>query len=74
MEYGFHPQQVEMALGMYGIRAHQVEMAPSINWGGAKLALGTGYVVAKYWFRKVLQPNAYRSANWGFQILGVKER
>ncbi len=74
MEYGFYPQQVEMLLGMYGMRAHQVEFAPRIDWSGAKRALGSGYVVANYWLRKILQPNAYRSANWGFQILGVKER
>lgn len=74
MEYGFHPQQVEMLLAMYGIRAHQVEFAPRVDWSGAKRSLGTAYLVASYWLRKILRPGAYRSANWGFQILGVKER
>lgn len=74
MEYGFYPQQVEMALAMYGIRARQIDVAPRIDWSSAKIALRTGYAFAKYWVRKALQPGAYRSANWGFQILGVKER
>ena len=74
MEYGFHPQQVELALAMYGIRAHQFEIAPRVDWGGPRRMLGTAYRVANYWLRKMLRPDAYRSASWGFQIVGVKER
>ena len=75
MEFGFYPQQVEMALAMYGIRAHQVEAAsPSMNWSTPKRVLGSAYRVARYRLQKSLHPEAYRGASWGFQILGVKER
>lgn len=74
MEYGFYPQQVEMALAMYGIRAHQLDVVPRIAWSGIRTALVTSYVFTRYWLRKVLRPSAYRGASWGFQILGVKER
>ena len=74
MEFGFFPQQVEMALAMYGIVAHQVDVAPRLDRTTAKRALGTAYFVVRYHLRKLLRPDAYRGASWGFQILGVKER
>ena len=75
MEFGFYPQQVEMALAMYGIRAHQVRAEPPrINWTTAKRVLGSAYLVARHHLREWWHPDAYRGASWGFQILGVKER
>lgn len=75
MEFGFYPQQVEMALAMYGIRAHQVEPeSPRIDWTAPKRALGTTILVARHRLQKWLHPDAYRGASWGFQILGAKER
>src|SRR5450755_4134037 len=66
MEFGFYPQQVEMALAMYGVRAHQVDAAPRIGWTTAKRALGTAYLVVCHHLRKLLRPDAYRGASWGF--------
>jgi SAM-dependent methyltransferase len=74
MEFGFYPQQVEMALAMYGIHAYQVDVPPRFDRTTAKRALGTAYFVARYHLRRLLRPHAYRGASWGFQILGVKER
>jgi SAM-dependent methyltransferase len=76
MEFGFYPQQVEMALAMYGIQAHQVDadVAPHIDWTTPKRALHGMYALGRYHLRKLLHPNAYRGASWGFQIVGVKER
>jgi SAM-dependent methyltransferase len=74
MEFGFYPQQVEMALASYGIRAHQVESAPHMQWSTPKRALGSAYLVFRYHLNRTIRPEAYRGASWGFQILGVKER
>jgi hypothetical protein len=74
MEFGFYPQQVEMALAMYGVRAHQHEAVPRLQWTTAKRALRTIYAVSRHRLKKLLYPEAYRGASWGFQILGVKER
>ena len=74
MEFGFYPQQVEMALAMYGIRAHQHEAIPHLQWITVKRALRTAYAVSRHRLKKLLYPEAHRGASWGFQILGVKER
>jgi SAM-dependent methyltransferase len=75
MEFGFYPQQVEMALGSYGIRAHQVKPVPPVlDRRTAKLLIGSIYLVVRHRIDNYLHPDGYRGASWGFQILGVKER
>lgn len=75
MEFGFYPQQVEMALAMYGVRAHQVQSAPPrLGWSTPRHALGSLYRVASHRLAKWRHPEAYRGETWGFQILGIKER
>lgn len=74
MEFGFYPQQVEMALSVYGIRAHQVDLAPRIDQTTAKRTLGSAYRLVRHYLRRLLRPDSYRGESWGFQILGVKER
>ena len=73
MEFGFHPQQVELELAAYGIAARQVFPDPEVDCSTAKRALGTTFNLVRHRLRRLLGPAASRAASWGFQIVGVKQ-
>lgn len=72
MEFGFYPQQVEMALRTYGVEAHQLDPAPPVVRDSIKLLIGTTIARVRFEADKVWNRDAWRSRSWGFQVLGVK--
>ncbi len=74
MERGFYPQQVEMSLASYGIRAHQILLPPPrFAVTGIRGTVRSLAAVLRDRIRRWRDPDAGRGASWGFQILGVKE-
>jgi SAM-dependent methyltransferase len=74
MERGFYPQQVEMSLASYGIRAHQIlPPPPPLAVSGVRGTIRSLAAVLRDRLRRRFDPDAERGASWGFQILGVKE-
>lgn len=74
MERGFHPRQVEMSLAEYGIRARQILPAPpQVVLTGVRGTTRSIISVLRDRVRRRLDPDAERGANWGFQVLGVKD-
>lgn len=74
MERGFYPQQVEMALAAYGIRARQMlPPPPQLIVTGVRGTIRSLAAVVRDRIRRRLDPDADRGASWGFQVLGVKE-
>ncbi len=70
IERGFHPQQVELTLAGYGIRANQVLPAPPTGLRGIVHRL-RGCI--RQCLHAEAKSGADRGASWAFQILGVKE-
>lgn len=73
MERGFYPQQVEMALAAYGIRASQVLQRRKFVIGGPRSTIRSAAAVLCDSVRRWRDPEFERGANWGFQIVGIKE-
>ena len=73
MERGFYPQQVEMALAAYGIRARQILQQRKLAIGGLRSTIRSAASVLSDAVRRWRDPEFERGASWGFQIVGVKE-
>lgn len=73
MERGFYPQQVEMALGAYGIRARQILEPPKFTITGLRGTVRSAAAVLGDRLRRWRDPDAGRGDSWGFCIVGVKE-
>lgn len=72
IEFGFYPQQVELALQVYGIAARQLDPRPPILRDSLKRLIGSMLDQVKFEAVRFSKPGAWRGRSLGFQVLGVK--
>jgi SAM-dependent methyltransferase len=72
MERGFHPVQLELWLAEYGLEARQLEPEGSFARGGVLGPAKSLYAFLRYHIRRLVDPQWYRAAYEGFQMVAKK--